>query len=234
MKWMEKWGKPILDLLFPRYCAVCGNRLYANEHAICEQCLNKMPRSMYHTWEDNPMIKQFWGKFPTEKATAWFYYTHGSPYAHMIHLFKYHKRKKLAFELGQLMASEIKPSGFFDSIDCIIPIPLHKKKEKQRGYNQSEWLSRGIENITGINIITNAVERTCPTMTQTHKSAKERFDNMQNVFRAINGNRLKGKHILLVDDVMTTSATLTACADSLRDIEGIRFSFLTLALSGQL
>lgn len=234
MKFIEKWWNPLLGILFPRYCAACGKRLYDDEQAICPSCLQKLPRTMYHTWDDNPMVKEFWGKFPTGKATAWFFYTHGSPYAHMIHLFKYHGRKRLAFMLGNLMASEIKSSGFFEGIDGLIPVPLHKDKEKQRGYNQSEWICRGISAATGLEVICHAVERTRPTLTQTKKSARERFDNMKGVFMAKDMDSLKGKHILLVDDVMTTSATLTACADTLREVEGIRFSILTLALSDQL
>ena len=188
---------------------------------------------MYHTWEDNPMIKQFWGKFTIEKATAWFFYTHGSPYAHMIHQFKYHGRKKLAFALGQLMASEIMPNSFFNGIDCIVPVPLHKEKERRRGYNQSEWISLGIAKTTGLVVINNVLERTSPTTTQTKKSARERFDNMKNVFKIKDTSVLANKHVLLVDDVMTTSATLTACADAFQEVKGIKFSILTLALSAQ-
>lgn len=231
MKWIEKWRRPLIELLFPRYCTACGKRLYANEQAICEKCLEKMPRTMYHTWEDNPMIKQYWGKFNTGKATAWYFYNHGSPYAHMIHLFKYHGRKILAFELGRIMASELLSSDFFEDIDYIVPVPLHISKERQRGYNQSEWISLGIAKATGIRVIKDAIVRTKPTMTQTKKTAKERFENMQGVFKAKNSDELTGKHILLVDDVMTTSATLTACADALKEVENIKFSFLTMALS---
>lgn len=233
MKFIEKWWNPLIGLILPHYCPVCGKRLYDNEQAICESCLKKLPRTMYHVWDDNPMVKEFWGKFPVEKAAAWFFYTHGSPYAHMIHLFKYHGRKKLAFELGRLMTAEIQPSGFFEGINCIVPVPLHKDKEKLRGYNQSEWISYGIAAATGIRVINDAVERTRPTMTQTKKSARERFKNMKGVFVAKDNDALIGKHILLVDDVMTTSATLTACADALREVKGIRFSILTLALSSQ-
>ena len=233
MKFIENWWNHLIGLIFPHYCPVCGKRLYENEQVICESCFKKLPRTMYHVWEDNPMVKEFWGKFPVEKASAWFFYTHGSPYAHMIHLFKYHSRKNLAFALGQLMASEIKPTRFFEGIDCIVPIPLHKSKERQRGYNQSEWISLGIAANTGLTVITDTVERVTPTMTQTKKTAKERFENMKGVFKAKNNDALKGKHVLLVDDVMTTSATLTACADAIKEVDGIRFSILTLALSSQ-
>ena len=234
MKLIDNWWNPLIGLLFPRYCVTCGKRLYENERIFCKSCLKEMPRTMYHTWDENPMIKQFWGKFPTVKATAWFFYTHDSPYAHMIHLFKYHGRKRLAFELGKMMASEIMASGFFDDIDYIIPVPLHIDRERQRTYNQSEWIARGIAEKSSLAVITNAVERTSYTMTQTKKSANERFENMNGVFKAKHNDVLTGKHVLLVDDVMTTSATLTACADALREIEGIRFSLLTLAISNQL
>mgnify|MGYP002856817598 CR=1 FL=1 len=231
MEFIKNWWNPLLELIFPRYCATCGKRLYENEQAICTSCMQKMPRTMYHNWEDNPMVKQFWGKFPVGRATAWFFYTHDSPYAHMIHQFKYHGRKKLAFELGKMMASEISPSGFFEGIDCIVHVPLHKEKERLRGYNQSEWIAHGIAEATGIRVITHAVERSTYTLTQTKKSARERFDNTKGVFKAADCHQLTGKHVLMVDDVMTTSATITACADALREVRDIRFSFLALAIS---
>ena len=130
MKLIDNWWNPLIRLLFPHYCVTCGKRLYESELIFCKSCLKKMPRTMYHTWDENPMIKQFWGKFPIVKATAWFFYTHDSPYAHTIHLFKYHGRKKLAFELGKMMASEIMASGFFNGIDCIIP--FYKTTAKSR------------------------------------------------------------------------------------------------------
>jgi len=231
MKWIRKWGIPLINWLFPHYCPVCGNRLPIEEQVMCKSCLNKMPRTRYATWIDNRMARQFWGKFPVERAAAWFFYSRESPYAYMIHLFKYSSRKQLAFDIGQLMAREMQQTNFFCGIDCIIPVPLHPKKQRQRGYNQSELLARGVAKAICLPVVCDAVERTLHTETQTHKSAQQRKENMQGAFQAKNNAmQLAGKHVLLIDDVMTTSSTLTACADALRDVPDIKFSFLTVAV----
>ncbi len=232
MKWIKKWGIPLINWLFPHYCVVCGKRLPQDRRVLCPSCQEKMPRTRYHTWEENRMAKQFWGKFPTGHAAAWFFYSKDSSYVHMIHLFKYNGRQQLAFDVGYLMAEEMLPSGFFDGIDCIVPIPLHKKRFRERGYNQSELLARGVAAVTHISVICDAVERIRYTETQTHKTMQERIKNMEDVFRAKNVDQLEGKHVLLMDDVMTTSSTLTACADALKEIPNVKFSFLTVAIAG--
>ncbi|MBO7418862.1 MAG: ComF family protein [Bacteroidaceae bacterium] len=231
MKRIKEWGISLKDWLFPHYCNICGNRLPKEGQVLCQSCLSKMPRTKYHTWPDNRMARQFWGKFPMERAAAWFFYSQGSSYAHIIHLFKYKGRKQLAIDVGRMMAIEMLSSGFFEGIDCIIPVPLHNKRQRERGYNQSELLAYGVSSVTHIPVVCDAVERIRYTETQTQRSSKERFENMQNVFRSRKGEPLVGKHILLVDDVMTTSATLTACADALQVVPGIRVSFLTVAIA---
>ena len=132
------------------------------------------------------------------------------------------------------MANELRASGFFQGIDCIVPVPLHEKKERQRGYNQSEMLANGISSVTGIPVFNNLIVRTRQTETQTHKGRAARWENMQDVFGCTSPEAFQGKHILLVDDVMTTGATLVACADALLGIPNLRISVLTLALAGDL
>ena len=232
MNWIKNWVKPLWELLFPRYCAACGKRMQANEQTLCPSCYEKLPRTNFHTWEDNPVSKQFWGKFPLGQATAWIYYTPNSSFAHMIHRYKYYGQKTLAYDLGRMMAAEILPSGFFDGIDCIVPIPLHPLRFKKRGYNQSEQLAKGIASVTGIQVVSHAMERTKNTESQTHKTPQERINNMQGVFKTTDKEVLIGRHILLVDDVMTTSSTLTACADAMKGIAGTRFSILAMAIAG--
>jgi len=232
MNWMKNWAKPLWELMFPRYCAACRKRMQAHEQALCPSCLAKLPRTNFHRWEDNPVSKQFWGKFPLGKASAWIYYAPASPYAQMIHRYKYYGQKTLAYDLGRMMAREIQPSGFFDGIDCIVPVPLHPLRFKERGYNQSEQLAKGIASVTGIQVVCNVIERTKNTVSQTHKTPQERIDSMKGVFKAKHEVILIGKHILLVDDVMTTSSTLTACVDAMKDIADTRFSILAMAIAG--
>ena len=231
MKNLIKWGKSLIELFFPRYCAACGRRLGVEEQALCIHCLTKLPRTNFHLWRDNPVDKLFWGKFPFGRATAWIYYHRTSPFAHMIQHFKYNGQKTLAYSLGKIIANEILPSGFYDGIDYIIPIPLHDKRQRQRGYNQSTCIAAGMKEVTGIPVIEGVVIRAHYTETQTQKKAYERRENVHNAFQLANGDILNGKHVLIVDDVLTTSATISSCANVMRDIPGIRISVLALAVA---
>ena len=174
--------------------------------------------------------KAFWGKFPLERATS-FLYRKGSDFRQVLHQLKYGGQKEIGAIMGRYMASELQASDFFHGVDVIIPIPLHKKKQQIRGYNQSEWISRGIMAVTGIPVDTEAIIRRKNTETQTQKSALERWENVDGIFELHRSEHLAGKHILIVDDVLTTGATTVACASRLAEIEGVRISVLTLAMA---
>ena len=223
------WIKSLEDWLFPHYCAICGAKLRADERAVCLHCLASMPLTGYHLWKENPVEKLFWGKFPLERATAWIAYQRGTPYAKIIHQFKYRGRKTLAVDMGRMMAADLQKSGFFENIDFIVPVPLHSRRLRMRGYNQSEMLAKGVSEITQIPVLNDVIERTHYTETQTKKSGTERAENMKESFRVTDASHIVGKHVLLVDDVVTTSSTLTACGDALQAVEGIRLSVLALA-----
>ncbi|MBQ7553281.1 MAG: ComF family protein [Bacteroidaceae bacterium] len=223
------WIKSLVEWLFPRYCAICGARLRADERAVCLHCLASMPLTGYHLWKENPVERLFWGKFPLERATAWMVYQRGTPYAKIIHQFKYGGRKTLAVDMGRMMAADLQKDGFFEGVDFIVPVPLHPRRLLMRGYNQSEMLAKGVSEITQIPILNGVVERIRYTETQTKKSGAERAENMKHTFRVADVNNVIGKHLLLVDDVVTTSSTLTACGDALQAAEGIRLSVLALA-----
>lgn len=175
--------------------------------------------------------KAFWGKFPLERATSFFFYRKGSDFRQVLHQLKYGGQKEIGAIMGRYMASELQASDFFHGVDVIIPIPLHKKKQQIRGYNQSEWISRGIMAVTGIPVDTEAIIRRKNTETQTQKSALERWENVDGIFELHRSEHLAGKHILIVDDVLTTGATTVACASRLAEIEGVRISVLTLAMA---
>lgn len=153
------WLLSLLRLFFPRQCPVCGCLLQEGEAGICLRCNMDMPRTGYHQLRDNPMERMLWGKMPLERATAYFFYRKGSGFRHIVHQMKYDGRQDLAETMGRLMAQELLPSGFFDSIDLLLPVPLHPAKERKRGYNQSERLAQGIAAVTVIPIDNSSVTR---------------------------------------------------------------------------
>ena len=228
---VKYWFGPLFHLFFPRCCAVCGASLIEGEDTICTHCNIDMPRTNYHKMKDNPVERMFWGKFPLERATSFFFYRKGSDFRQVLHQLKYGGQKEIGAIMGRYMASELQASDFFHGVDVIIPIPLHKKKQQIRGYNQSEWISRGITAVTGIPVDTEAIIRRKNTETQTQKSALERWENVEGIFELHRSEHLAGKHILIVDDVLTTGATTVACASRLAEIEGVRISVLTLAMA---
>ncbi|GAA6258456.1 ComF family protein [Bacteroides sp. f07] len=194
-------------------------------------CNINLPRTDYHLRKDNPVEKMFWGKIPLERATSFFFYRKGSDFRQILHQLKYGGQKGIGAIMGRYMAAELLESGFFEGVDVILPVPLHKKKQQIRGYNQSEWIARGIAAVTGISIDTESVVRRKNTETQTRKSFLERWENVEGIFELNHAESLVGKHILIVDDVLTTGATTVECASCLTDIEGIRISILTLAMA---
>lgn len=228
---IKDWLGSFLSLLFPRCCLVCGRPLAKGEECICTMCNINLPRTNYHLQEDNPVVQLFWGKVPLERATSFFFYRKGSDFRQILHQLKYGGRKELGATMGRYMASELLPSGFFKGIDVIIPVPLHKKKQQLRGYNQSEWIVRGIAAVTGISVNTESIIRRKNTETQTRKSTFERWENVDGIFELHSSEHLPGKHVLIVDDVLTTGATTVACASALMEVQGIRISILTLAVA---
>ena len=233
MKLTNDWISPLIRLFFPHYCAVCEDRLREDEEVLCADCWRRFPRTNFHLQKDNSVERLFWGKFTLGKATAFCYYWQEDDYSRIVRLLKYEGRPDVGVAMGRKMAEELMPSGFFEGVDALIPVPLHEKRMKERGYNQSEQLAIGIREMTGIPLRTDAVVRVRNTETQTHKTAQERYENMQQVFqRTASIESLQGKHVLLIDDVLTTSATLTACADALQKVPDLTISILALAMAG--
>lgn len=230
-KWMRMsiWTD-ICALLFPRLCVVCGKILTPSEEGVCVSCLSKLPYTRLLNTPGNEMEKCFWGRLPVERASSLFFYSKGGMVSDILYSMKYHGRKRLCCTMGRLLAGELESSGFFDGVDVLVPLPLSDKRLRQRGYNQSEWLAEGIRQLTGIPLCTDVVARSRNNVTQTHKSRYERWQNVENLF-CLTGkpHLLEGRHVLLVDDVLTTGATLVACADALSGIKGIRISIVTLA-----
>ncbi|MFT3751494.1 MAG: ComF family protein [Paludibacter sp.] len=220
-----------LNLLFPDLCLVCGVNLLRSEQHICFTCLHNIPKTNYHLVPDNPVEKRFWGKAQIFRGTAFFFFQKGSPFQKLLHSLKYKGNKEIGEILGKYAAAELSESLDFSTIDVIIPVPLHPKKFKKRGYNQSEWIAKGLSSIFGKPYDTTTLYRLRETTTQTKKSVFERYENTDGIFGLLNKNTLSGKHILLVDDVLTTGSTLEACAKVLLNCENIKISVFTLAIA---
>ena len=229
---MNTWFHSFWSLLFPRCCVVCGSPLSRGEECLCTCCNINLPRTGFHLRKDNPVECLFWGRIPgLKRASSFLFYRKGSDFRRILHLLKYGGYKELGEVMGRYMAAELSSGGFFDGVDMIIPVPLHRKKQKLRGYNQSEWIARGIASVTGIPLCAECMIREKNTETQTRKSTFERWENVEGIFRICDTVHLEGKHVLLVDDVLTTGATTVACASAFARVSGIRISVLTLAVA---
>ena len=209
---------------------MCGQQLMVGENSICIHCNMDLPRTFF--WNnpyDNILAKRFYGKAYIEKAAAYlFYYSHSAT-ANIFYSFKYENEPYTATQMGIMLANELEASGFFDDIDCLIPVPLNSKKLRKRGYNQSERLAHGISKVTGIEVVTDALKRKKNTVSQTQLGSFERRENMNDVIeRTKRATRLTGKHCMLIDDVVTTGSTLCACANELAKMPNVKTSIFTL------
>jgi ComF family protein len=220
-----------ISLLFPRLCYACGNQLMRNESLICTECFVVIPRTNYHFTEDNPVAQLFWGRCLIEKAAAFSYYNKGSRIRKLIHNLKYNGIREIGYDLGRLYGLSLKTSGFINDIDIIIPVPLHPMKKRIRGFNQSETISMGIADATHLPVDIKSLARVLVSATQTKRSRYERWTNVEGIFQVLDSQTIMGKHVLLVDDVITTGSTIESCTNELLKIEGVRVSVVALAFA---
>ena len=221
----------LLELLFPTLCVTCGNRLVTQEKFLCIDCWHDLPVTNFHFDTENKVARLFWGRVKLENATAFFAYNKGSNYQHLIHFIKYKGLKELGFETGRRFGIALSASPDFNSVDFVVPVPLHPKKQKQRGYNQSKWIACGISESLQKPVSLDNLKRNLHTSTQTRKNRYERWENVENIFEVTRPEEFKGKHILLIDDVVTTGSTLESCAFQLLQIENVKVSIATLAFA---
>ena len=222
----------VLDFVSPRLCVICGRRLLPSQPLLCSHCTLHLPVTDYYLSPlDNPMARLFWGLFPIERASALFFYEPKASTRELIYDLKYRGFPMIGEEMGALIARHYQPAGFFEGVDVIIPVPLTRRRRWQRGYNQSEMLARGIREVTGLPILTDVLKRTSFKGSQTKKNQWERRENVDGVFRLVRPDDIRGKHILLIDDIITTGATIVACADELCKAGDVKISVLSLGLT---
>ena len=225
------WSR-LLDLISPRLCVVCGNRLAVTEEVVCSKCYLHLPRTDFgHDLYENVMAKLFWGQIKLEKATALFYYEPHAETVQILYEMKYKSHPEIGVVMGRMMAKELMKSGLFEDIDALVPVPLAKKREHERGYNQSLELAKGVSEVTHLPIANQVVRRTKFVDSQTHRGRWERNENVENVFELVDGDSLSGKHVLLIDDVVTTGATIIACAQEMQKASNVRISVLALGFA---
>ncbi len=220
-------------LFFPRTCLICNKSLYKHEKFICQSCLKELPRSYFHMMKENPVDQTFWGRVNIEKATSFLIYSKDNKAKEILHEIKYKGKKALATEIGEIFGKELMAESYFDSIDIVLPVPIHPQKKLQRGYNQSDYLAYGLADVFGVKVESNALKKILHNSTQTNKNRFERWQNVEDVYQVSDAVDLQGKHILLVDDVVTTGATLEACAKKLLEIPDSKISIATIAYASR-
>jgi ComF family protein len=223
------WFENFLNLFYPRLCNGCGRPLFTGEEIICTRCLFKLPQTNFHLHKDNPVSRIFWGRVPLQSATSFLFFNKGGIVQNLIHRLKYRNSPQVGVYLGRQFGFQLMDSPVFKDVDFIIPVPLHPKKEHIRGYNQSEMIALGLEESMKAVAVTDNLIRRVHTSSQTKKSRYGRWENVKGIFEVKNPEQLEGKHLLLVDDVITTGATLEACCQTLLEIPGVKISVASLA-----
>lgn len=218
-----------ISLIFPRICAACGNSLWKKEVGLCHFCEYHLPKTNFHLDPENPVTRLFWGRVPVETGAAFLFFNKGSKVQRLVHQLKYKGRKDIGIYLGELYGQSLKYAPLFGAAYAIIPVPLHKKKYMQRGYNQSEQFAIGLSGSMNIPVNRHLLTRTKATETQTRKSRFNRYQNVKEIFTVIDPDEWAGRHLILVDDVITTGATLESCIQALSVIPRVRISIACIA-----
>ena len=221
--------KDVLHVFFPHVCTGCGSDVVERLNMLCLRCLAELPGTNFFGQSDNPVEQKFYGRMPVRHGAAAYYFTKDSMLEKLVYQLKYQGNKEIGFYLGKMMGEMLQNSERFQSVDAIIPLPLNKRREKKRGYNQATAIANGINAVWNKPVLDKAVVRKIYTETQTKKDRLSRWENMKNVFSIAKPELLCGKHLLLVDDVITTGASLEACGAEMLKADSVTLSIATLA-----
>ncbi len=220
-----------LHLFYPHVCTGCGSDLVQTDQLLCLRCVSNLPHTNYAQHAGNPIEKIFWGRVPLVAAHSEFYFSKESLIQHIIHQLKYKGNQDIGIYLGEILGRSLLNSNRFSGIDYLIPLPLYADKERKRGYNQAAVICRGMSGVMNVPVLTGNVTRQRYTETQTKKHRTERWENVADSFIVNDMEGLKGKNVLLIDDVITTGATLEACGQSILQATDVRLSVAALAMA---
>jgi len=228
---MKNFFNSFTQLLFPNLCICCKGYLSNQERFICDMCNYNLPIYEFNSLKDNDLRKKFWGTLPIQECLAYLSFKQNNEVQKVMHELKYNGNKEIGFAMGLTLGRLILSFDKLDDIDFIIPIPLHKKREDQRGFNQAEVIANGVSNIIKAPVLNNVVGRVINNKSQTNRNRLDRSINTEDIFKVMNLKPLEGKHILLLDDVITTGATMISCGNSLLRVKDLKLSVAGLAVA---
>ena len=226
------WLNDFIELFYPGLCEACHNRLQNQEESICTSCIYSLPQTKFHQEKDNDLSKVFAGRLHFENVVALYHFRKETKVQKLLHQLKYKGKKEIGVKLGKIYGFDLRKELSFHNIDLILPVPLHTSKQIKRGYNQSELFAKGLALGMGIPYSSELLLRALPSETQTKKSKFERWKNVNEIFIVPFPEKLEQKHVLLVDDVITTGATIESCAEKLLAVSGLKISIASIAFSG--
>jgi ComF family protein len=222
-------AEDLFSLFFPNLCLGCGQPLVRGEVAVCSICHFHLPKTYFHNDPDNPLNRVFWGRVNLEAVAAYVYFQKGSTVQHLLHQLKYKGKHEIGYHIGKWYGQDLRYAPVFRDVELVVPVPLHPNKLRKRGYNQSRMFAEGLVSVMPARLEDKSLYRKVDSKTQTRKARYNRWENVENIFAVRNPDNLRGRHILLVDDVITTGATLEACAQALVEVPGVKVSIATIA-----
>lgn len=232
-KLLHQTWNDVLDFIYPRICYCCQEETPSPGEHTCLRCRIQLPYTNFHRQKTNTFTERFFGRLPLYTGAAYYHYKKGGLVRKMIYQLKYHGKKEIGIEIGRAYGYELKDIDWYKDVNLIVPVPLHPQKKVKRGYNQSDMFAMGLSEAMNVPWKPDALMRKKNTTSQTKKDKFDRLANMDNVFTVKNEKHLRNKHVLLVDDVLTTGATMEVCGNCLANIEGISISMVTIAMASE-
>lgn len=229
IKFFDQIHKNLLNVVFPAFCNGCSKLLLKNEKIICTTCMHHLPLTHHHNLKDHEMHRAFYGIVPFEFGASLLYFRKKGIAQQLMHNLKYKNQQEIGTFLGNIFSKNVLDLPVFNSIDVIIPVSLHKKRLHERGYNQVTTFCEALEKNLAIPIIDSVLVKSINLKSQIQKSKENRLETNKNVFSIENAHEIEGKHVLLVDDIFTTGATIEACAKEILKIKNTRISIVTMA-----